>query len=78
MEGAVIDDSPPVKKVHIFADETGKTHRYVMVASVWVLNGRAVFAISKAIAEWKAKSVWKSREIHFTKFGKSDYKTLKS
>jgi len=78
MEGAVIDDSPPVKKVHIFADETGKTHRYVMVASVWVLNGRAVFAISKAIAEWKAKSVWENREIHFAKFGKSDYETLKS
>ncbi|RMN37384.1 hypothetical protein ALQ66_00190 [Pseudomonas savastanoi pv. glycinea] len=78
MEGAVIDDSPPVKKVHIFSDETGKTHKFVMVASVWVLNGRAVFATSKAISEWKAKSVWKNREIHFTKFGKSDYETLKS
>lgn len=78
MEGAVIDDSPPVKKMHIFSDETGKTQKFVIVASVWVLNGKAVFATSKAISEWKAKSAWKNREIHFTKFGKSDYETLKS
>jgi len=78
MEGAVIEDAPPRKKVHIFSDETGKTHRYVMVASVWVLTGRAVFTTTKAINDWKAKSLWKNREVHFTKFGKSDYETLKS
>ena len=49
-----------------------------MVASVWVLTGRAVFTTSKAINDWKEKSLWKNREVHFTKFGKSDYETLKS
>ncbi|WP_080766499.1 DUF3800 domain-containing protein [Pseudomonas brassicacearum] len=77
MEGAVLEDSAPRKTVHIFSDETGKTHRFVIVASVWVLSGRAVFTISKAINEWQAQSVWKNREVHFSKFGKSDYETLK-
>lgn len=78
MEGAVLEDAPPRKKVHIFSGETGKTHRYVIVASVWVLTGRAVFTTSKAINDWKANSLWKNREVHFAKFGKSDYETLKS
>ncbi len=56
----------------------GKTHRFVIVASVWVLSGRAVFTISKAISEWQKQSVWKNREVHFSKFGKSDYETLKA
>lgn len=78
MEGAVLEDSAPRKTVHIFSDETGKTHRFVIVASVWVLSGRAVFTISKAISEWQKQSVWKNREVHFSKFGKSDYETLKA
>lgn len=76
MYESVLEDSAPRKVVHIFADETGKTQQFVIVASVWVLTGRAVFAVSQAITSWQKKSPWATREVHFAKFGKSDLETL--
>ena len=75
--GEVISDVAPRKIINVFADETGKNSDYIIVASVWVLTGRAVFTISKAISDWKESSVWSSREIHFTKFGRQDEQPLK-
>ena len=74
---AVLEDAAPRKLVHIYADETGKNQQYAIVAAVWVLTGRAVFTVTNAITEWKRLSRWKSREIHFSDFGKSDLDTLK-
>ncbi len=72
----VILDAPPRKVVNIFSDETGKMQDYVIVSSVWVLTGRAVFTVSQEISNWKEQSKWKNREIHFARFGKQDIKTL--
>lgn len=47
-----------------------------MVASVWVLTGRAVFTAGRAIEAWKSVSPWSGREIHFSKFGKQDMDAL--
>ena len=77
MEYAVLQDAEPRKVVQIYSDETGKTHKFVIVASVWVLTGRAVFSVSKAIKDWQGGSLWKDREVHFTKFGRKDLDTLK-
>lgn len=77
MESEVIHDEAPRRVVHVFADETGKNQKYVSVASVWILSGRAVFSISKAITDWQEKSVWANREVHFAKMGRQDYDTLK-
>lgn len=77
MHEAVLEDAAPKRVVHVFSDETGKTHDFVVVAAVWVLSGRAVFKITQAINEWKEKSAWANREIHFAKFGRMDFDTLK-
>ena len=76
MHEAVLDDGASRRLVQIFADETGKTNDFVSVAAVWVLAGRAVFSITRAIQTWKEKSVWAKREIHFSKFGKADLEPL--
>lgn len=77
MHGAVLEDAVPKRVIHVFADETGKTHDFVVVAAVWVLSGRAVFKITQAINEWKDESAWANREIHFARFGKMDFDTLR-
>jgi flagellar biosynthesis/type III secretory pathway chaperone len=77
MEAEVIQDAAPRKVVHVYADETGKTQKYVLVASVWVLAGRAVFSITQAINEWRTTSGWGIRELHFAKFGRQDMDALR-
>lgn len=76
MYESVLEDSAPRKVVHIFADETGKTQEFVIVAAVWVLTGRAIFSVTQAITEWQKKSLWANREAHFARFGKNDLETL--
>jgi len=77
MYDAVLEDVEPRQLINVYADETGKNHEFVIVAAVWVLTGKAVFSITQAVMEWKVNSVWKNREIHFTKFGKLDLDPLK-
>lgn len=77
MSDEVLKDAKPRKLVHVYADETGKTQDFVIVSSVWVLTGRAVFTVSQAISTWKDNSRWSKREIHFAKFGKQDLDTLR-
>jgi flagellar biosynthesis/type III secretory pathway chaperone len=76
MNDAVLEDVKPRKLVHVYADETGKTQNYVVVSSVWVLTGRAVFTVSQAITSWQETSLWAKREVHFSKLGKKDLDTL--
>jgi len=76
MEEAVIEDSAPRKVAWIYADETGKNQDFVIVAAVWVLTGRAVFDVSRAIESWQVGSLWSEREVHFAKFGKQDIQPL--
>lgn len=76
MQDEVLKDASPRKVVTVFADETGKNQNYVIVASVWVLTGRAVYTISKNISDWQSSSLWANREVHFTKFGRRDSDTL--
>lgn len=77
MSEEVLTDSKPRQLVHVYADETGKTQDFVIVSSVWVLTGRAVFALSQAISNWKQSSRWAKREVHFVRLGKQDLDTLK-
>lgn len=77
MSAEVLTDSQERKLISVFSDETGKNEKHVIVSSVWVLTGRAVFTIANAIINWKKESLWKNREVHFAKFGKNDLETLK-
>ena len=76
MQNEMIKDIAPRNVVNIYADETGKNQDFIIVASVWILTGRAVFTVGQAISKWKDESVWAKREIHFTKFGKRDEEPL--
>jgi hypothetical protein len=73
MQDAVIEAVAPRATVNIFADETGKTATWIIVAAVWVLDPRSVFDLVNKINAWKTTSAWANRkEIHFSKFGPLD------
>lgn len=77
MRDAVLEDAAPRQTLHVFSDETGKTEAHVIVGSVWVLNGRSVYGITKAIDTWKEKSTFFEREMHFAKLGKGDLNAVR-
>ena len=68
----VLEDAEPRRVVNIFSDETGKNGTYVIVGSVWVLNGRSVFEVTREIEAWKKDTPFANREIHFTRFRRGD------
>ncbi|MDN7845798.1 DUF3800 domain-containing protein [Burkholderia multivorans] len=72
MREAVLNDEAPRQTLQVFSDETGKGEDHVIIGSVWVLNGRAVYDVTKAIKDWQAASKFARREIHFSAFGKGD------
>lgn len=72
MRDAVLNDEAPRQTLQVFSDETGKGEEHVIIGSVWVLNGRAVYDVTKAIKDWQAGSRFAKREIHFSAFGKGD------
>lgn len=76
MEADVVADAASRGVIQVFSDETGKTQRYVTVAAVWVLTGRAVYEVSHGVLEWKRNSPWATREIHFAKMGAKDAAVL--
>lgn len=76
MEADVVADAASRGVVQVFADETGKTQRFVTVAAIWVLAGRAVYDVTQAVRAWQQTSVWANREIHFAKLGARDADTL--
>ena len=66
MKDAVVEDRAHGNIIFSFSDETGKNDEFVIVSSVWVLTGHAMFKLSQAIIDWQAGSPWAGREIHFT------------
>ena len=77
MEADVIADAASRGVIQVFSDETGKTQRYVTVAAVWVLAGRAVYDVTRAVLKWKEASAWATREIHFARLGAKDEGVLR-
>jgi hypothetical protein len=72
MREAVLTDEAPRQTLQVFSDETGKGEEHVIIGSVWALNGRAVYDVTKAIKDWQAGSKFAKREIHFSAFGRGD------
>jgi hypothetical protein len=77
MHDAVLEDANPSPVINVFADESGKTADWVIVSAVWVLSGRAVFEVQRAIESWRKNSVWSTREVHFSNFGRADIAPLR-
>ncbi|MPS82399.1 MAG: DUF3800 domain-containing protein [Achromobacter sp.] len=76
MQEAVVTHASPLPKVSVFADETGKTATWIIVAAVWVLDPRSVWTLTKKIEAWKATSAWAKKEVHFSAFGARDVAPL--
>ncbi|MGN8139076.1 DUF3800 domain-containing protein [Paraburkholderia sp. 22099] len=72
MRDAVLGDDAPRQTLQVFSDETGKNEEHVIIGSVWVLNGRAVYDVTKAIKDWQTGSKFAKREMHFSAFGRGD------
>lgn len=72
MREAVLTDVAPRQMLQVFSDETGKGEDHVIIGSVWVLSGRAVYDVTKAIKDWQVHSKFAKREVHFSAFGKGD------
>lgn len=73
---AIIEDAPPAPITFAYADETGKTQDFVIVAAVWVMTSNAVFTLTRAIKKWQEQSLFAKREIHFARMGKQDKEPL--
>jgi hypothetical protein len=68
-----------IGSIRIFSDETGKTggpEAFLIVASVWVLNGHSVYQITKAINDWKATHNWRGKELHFNQIKKQQKEAI--
>jgi hypothetical protein len=61
-----IDDQPGMGTITVYSDETGKTDDYLIVGSVWFLDGGDVPALSQAITEWREAHQFRD-EFHFTR-----------
>jgi hypothetical protein len=48
----------------VYADESGKTSDYLVVGSMWILDGIETYHLTKRIEEWKKETNFKD-ELHF-------------
>lgn len=77
MHEEVLENPAPTPSIWIFADETGKNGDWLIVGSIWVLNPKSVWDLTRAIDTWKETSLWKNREVHFTRLGRQDLDPLR-
>lgn len=61
----VLTDNPPPPYIHVFADETGKTHETVIVGSIWFLDMRKSANFQNIFNQYKNKNSFK-HEFHFS------------
>jgi hypothetical protein len=68
----------PIKKLHVFSDESGKNQDYFVVGSVWVLQANQLAILAQKIDTWKTENGYKGKEIHFKKIKKNDVDRIKN
>lgn len=55
----------------VYADESGKTSTYLIVGSLWLLNGIESRNIAVDLANWRSESAFKE-EIHFSRISNTN------
>lgn len=60
----------------VYADESGKTDKYLIVGSLWILNSKETFSVVKEINALKFKEKFKE-EFHFNKIDRGNLKIYK-
>jgi hypothetical protein len=59
-----LEQKPNYPVYSVYADESGKTSDYLVVGSMWILDGIETYHLSKTIEEWKKRTNFKE-ELHF-------------
>lgn len=54
-------------KLEVFADETGKTGRFLIAGGIWFAHPRDVVSVQRELFAWRNRENYKS-ELHFQKF----------
>jgi len=69
-----IQQKPNFPVYAIYADESGKTQDFLIVGSMWILNGIDTLYLYNSIKEWRQRTGFK-HELHFNKInsGNIDY-----
>lgn len=57
------------KSFSVYADESGRTSDYLIVGSLWLLNGLESREISESLARWREARQF-SEELHFSSIGR--------
>lgn len=65
------DDQPGYPTLSVYADESGKTDKYLMVGSLWFLAGLDVTELGQAITAWREETGFKN-ELHFSEISPSN------
>lgn len=76
IKGEILGEPSERSVMRVYADETGKTGQFVMVAAVWVLSGMATFRLTRKIDAWRSDSTFAKREMHFSRLGRGDAEAL--
>lgn len=76
VKAEILAEQPARSIVKVYADETGKNGKFVMVAAVWALSGIGSFKVTSAIESWRRSSSFANREMHFSKLGRTDADSL--
>jgi len=58
------EQKPNYPVYSVYTDESGKTSDYLVVGSMWILDGIETYYLAKAIDEWKKRTKFKE-ELHF-------------
>lgn len=61
-----VEDQPGIGTITVYSDETGKTDDYLIVGSVWFLEGGDVMALAQAVTVWREEHQFRD-EFHFTR-----------
>ena len=72
VKAEILADQPERSVMKVYADETGKNGKFVMVPAVWVLSGAGRFKLTAAIEAWRNQGSFGKREMHFASLGKTD------
>ncbi|MBL8026595.1 MAG: DUF3800 domain-containing protein, partial [Fibrobacteres bacterium] len=67
----IIETKPDYPVYTVFADESGKTDKYLIVGSVWALDNKMLTAVTRQYYEWKNKNNI-THEFHFKEIDKKN------
>jgi hypothetical protein len=69
-----VEDQPGLKTITVYSDETGKNEDYLIVGTVWFLDGMDVYQFTEALKDLRKERGFKD-ELHFTRIREQNLDT---